>query len=88
MSDRELEEIRDQAFGHLRQSRALMIVETAEGFEVWDHSPTGIAPPSCYPTKREAAARLLQLLGIGPVAPQTWPEAACIGSVDGAGGGA
>jgi hypothetical protein len=58
------------------------IVETPAGFEVHEHSPTDVAPPSVYPTRRLAASRVLQLLGIGPVAPQSHPEEVCIGYVE------
>lgn len=65
-----------------------VIHETADGhFQVEHHSSdgpgssNGVSPPTSYNTKRQAAARLLQLLACGPVAPQTWPEAICIGSI-------
>lgn len=64
-----------------------VIHETADGrFQVEHHSSdgpgssNGVSPPTSYNTKRQAAARLLQLLACGPVAPQSWPEAICIGS--------
>lgn len=42
-----------------------------------------IYPTTSYDTPRKAASRLLQLLDIGPVAPQTHPERVCIGEVSG-----
>lgn len=58
------------------------VVEREDGtFDVYQQNAGGVAPTSSYPNKRLAASRLLQLLGIGPVAPQTHPETACIGIV-------
>ena len=62
-------------------SRWILVEELDGTFSVHYHDLTGVAPPSTYPDKRKAAARLLQLLGIGPVAPQHWPEDVCIGTI-------
>ena len=42
----------------------------------------GVAPPTVKPSKREVAARLLQLLNIGPVAPQDYAEEVCVGKFE------
>ncbi len=82
MSDNELEAIRAENFRRISQAyRTIMVVEIDGQFEVHDHTQTGVSPVSTYPTKQKAASRVLQLLHIGPVAPQTWPEEACIGSI-------
>ena len=79
----EIEDIRRENFKRIaRAHRTLMIVEIDGQFEVHDHTPNGIGPTSTHLSKRAAAARMLQLLKTGPVAPQTWPEEVCIGSVD------
>jgi hypothetical protein len=39
-------------------------------------------PTTVKPNAREAVARLMQLLQIGPVAPQIKPEKVCIGSIE------
>jgi hypothetical protein len=54
------------------------IVEEDGEWVVHQFSPTGVAPSSAYPSKRTAAARMLQLLHIGPVAPQSYPETAAV----------
>ena len=80
--DEEIEAIRWENLKRITKARrTIMVVEIDGKFEVHDHSPTGIAPCSEYESKQKAAARVLQLLHIGPVAPQTWPEIACIGNV-------
>jgi hypothetical protein len=80
--EEEIEHIRQENLSRIALAhRTIMIVEIDGKFEVHEHTPTGIAPVSDYPTKQKAAARVLQLLHIGPVAPQTWPEAVCIGTV-------
>jgi translation initiation factor 2 alpha subunit (eIF-2alpha) len=79
---REIEEIRQENFKRIaRAHKTIMIVDIDGHFEVHSHTPDGIGPPSSYLTKQKAAARVLQLLGVGPVAPQTWPEEVCVGSV-------
>ena len=79
----EIESIRQENFTRIATAhRTLMIVEIDGQFEIHDHRPDGIGPPSTHRTARAAAARILQLLKTGPVAPQTWPEEVCIGSVD------
>jgi hypothetical protein len=74
-------EIQNEWLEQNRTALRWMIVETPEGYEVHQHSAASVWPPTTYPTKRLAAARLLQLLGIGPVAPQTHPESVCVGYV-------
>ena len=52
------------------------------GYSVHEHTIDGVAPPYVYQTKEQAAARLLQILGIKhPVFPQNWPERVEIGAV-------
>jgi hypothetical protein len=63
----------------IEERGAEFIVHTWHG-DGWKHG-AGVLPPSSYPTLRKAAARMLQMLGVGAVAPQTWPEDVCIGSV-------
>lgn len=65
-----------------RHKKRWIIVEDADGYSVHVHTIDGVAPPSTYPTKRLAASRLLQLLGIGPVGPQDHPESVCIGRLE------
>jgi hypothetical protein len=81
-------EIKRETFDVFKDSRSVWIIEE-RGAEFivhrWHGSEAkfgaGVGPSSDYPTLRKAAARFLQLLGTGPVAPQTWPEEVCIGTV-------
>lgn len=78
-----VDDCKNDMAARIRNARAIAIVENSDGtvtVEQW--SKDSVCPSVTYPNKREAAARVLQLLGIGPVAPQTWPETVCIGSVD------
>jgi len=69
-------------FEAMRGQSFIALVETAEGWSLIQHSEGGsVYPRTSYETKRQIAARVLQLLGIGPVAPQTWPESVCIGEI-------
>lgn len=77
-----LEEIRAHHRARFEPCTRWLIVEINGRYEVHVWTVDGVAPPSTYDTKRQAAARLLQLLKIGPVRPQTWPEEVCIGYVE------
>ena len=79
--DPQIVSIQNDFLEQTRRQKRWIILETAEGWEVHFHTIDGVAPPSSYPTKRLAAARVLQLLGIGPVAPQDHPEDVCVGYV-------
>lgn len=86
--DETIAEIKRETFGLFKDSRRVWILEE-RGAEfivhTWngnsDMHGAGVGPASSYPTLRKAAARFLQMLGVGVVAPQTWPEEICIGSV-------
>lgn len=81
-SDPEIEDIRRENLERIATARrCTMIVEIDGRIEVHQHTPDSIAPSSAYNTPRQAVARVAQLLQAGPVAPQTWPETACIGEV-------
>lgn len=78
----EIEQIKRDTFDKFKGAKRIWIVEDyGSGFMLHDWAPESVAPPMSYPTLRKAASRLLQLFGIGLVAPQTWPEEACIGTV-------
>lgn len=87
--EEEIASIKAGTFDHFKDSRRVWIVEE-RGADFIVHSWTGsewkngggVDPPGTYPTLRKAAARMLQLFGVGLVAPQTWPEQVCIGSVN------
>lgn len=79
--DAELTRCKDEQAARLRDKRVIAIVETDGKFVVEQWSDDSVWPTHDYPTKQKAAARVLQLLGIGPVAPQTWPEETCLGSI-------
>lgn len=82
-TDKDVVAIKQSTFETLRDARRVwMIEETGDGrYVVRDWMPDGVSPSSEYPDKRKAAARLLQLLHVGPVAPQTWPESVCVGTI-------
>lgn len=51
------------------------IIDEPDGtFSVYWQNAASVGPKTSYNSKRQAVARLLQLIGTGPVAPQTWPE--------------
>jgi hypothetical protein len=77
--DREIAEIQEEHGAQWRLKHRWIIVDNGDGsFTVHEHSGDSVWPSTDYPNKRLAAARLLQLLGIGPVAPQAHPESVCI----------
>lgn len=66
-----------------RDKHRWIIVDEGDGtYSIHEHMIDGVAPPTLKPNKREVAARLLQLLGIGPVAPQDFPEEICVGEIE------
>ena len=88
-ADQEIDQIKRDTFDQFRDSRRVWLIEERGAdfiVHTWNGSESefgsGVGPMSSYPTLRKAAARLLQLLHCGAVAPQTWPEEVCIGSVN------
>ena len=79
--DKEIAEIAEENRNAWAGKRLWAIVEEANGYIVHSHAPDGVSPSSRHGTKREAAARVMQLLHVGPVAPQTHPETAVISNV-------
>lgn len=73
--EEETAKIKAEQFAVFKDSPHVWIIEErAADFIIHSWAPGGVGPTSSYPTLRKAASRLLQLLNIGPVAPQTWPE--------------
>ena len=67
----------------LRTTHRWLIAETADGFEVHEWTDDGVAPWAEKSTKEEAAARLLQLMGIKhAIMPQAYPERVQIGYIE------
>lgn len=65
-----------------RHKKRWIIVEEGDGtYSVHEHMTDGVAPPVTKPNKRDAAARLLQCMQLGPVAPQDYPESICVGEI-------
>jgi len=59
------------------------ITEDDNGVHIVEEDDEGnITPTTTKPTRREAVSRLMQLMNIGPVAPQTDPENICIGTIE------
>lgn len=77
-----VDDCKDDLAASLRDRTCVAISQKDGKFYVHKWDKDNVAPVSEYPSAREAAARILQLLHIGPVAPQTWPEMACIGDTD------
>lgn len=73
--------IREIATENLLATIGLPFVAVVEKDGEWwvlQHSESGVFPQSRHPSARLAVARVMQLLHVGPVAPQTHPETACI----------
>lgn len=82
--DPEITKIQQDWQESYRLAHRWMITQEPDGsYSVHQHQIDGVAPASTYPTKEQAAARLLQLLGLkDPVTPQNWPESVCIGYIE------
>ena len=82
MSAPDIAEMQREHEDRLRSTRRWIIAETDDGFEVHEWSVDGVAPWAVKETKESAAARLIQLMGIGhAIVPQAYPESVCIGTV-------
>lgn len=79
--DWEISTIKQEHWVAYRDREMWAIIELPDGFGVYWHNAESVGPLFMYPTKRLAASRILQLLGIGPVAPQDHPENICVGTV-------
>lgn len=78
----EVEQFKRDYFATFAPRQMWAIIDLPNGkYGVYWHSAGSVGPLSEYNTKRQAAARLLQMLECGPVAPQTWPEDICVGTV-------
>lgn len=60
----------------------ITVTDTGAGFVIDEETPDSVMPQTHKATAREAIARVMQLLQVGPVAPQTWPEEVCIGFIE------
>jgi hypothetical protein len=59
-----------------------IIDKTPDGWSIYHLDSKGnVWPTTVKRSAREVVSRLMQLLEIGPVAPQTFPEEVCIGSI-------
>lgn len=72
---------RENLLSHVGRSLWAVIDLPNGRFGVYSQTVGGVAPLTEYNTKRQAVARFLQLVGTGPVAPQTWPENIEVGYV-------
>ena len=77
-----LDECKDAKFEKIRNSACIIIEVAGQNWIIHQFNSESVLPISMYPTARAAASRVLQLMHVGPVAPQTHPETACLGSID------
>lgn len=64
------------------KERIIIVMESDGTFTIHQHTKDSVYCPTQKKTAREVASRLLQLLNVGPVAPQDWPEEICVGQLD------
>ncbi len=62
--------------------RKYTITETSNGFVLNEQVGESVCPQTHKKTAREVIARLMQIMKVGPVAPQAFPEEVCIGRVE------
>lgn len=59
--------------------RQFKLLERSDGsWLIIESSCESVFPQTHKPTARAMIARLSQLLDVGPVAPQSWPEKVCL----------
>jgi hypothetical protein len=81
MADAEVDLFKTEKFEQIRNSECIVIEKIGPDFVVHHWTENSVMPISVYKTARLAASRTLQLLHIGPVAPQDHPETIGIGYV-------
>lgn len=64
------------------KERIIIVMEPDGTYTIHQHTKDSVYCPTEKKTAREVAARILQLLEVGPTAPQDWPEEVCIGEID------
>jgi len=72
--DAEIEAMADKHWELGRGKPRWLIIDMGDHFTLREMSQDSVMPPCDKQTKREIAARLLQVMEIGPVAPQNFPE--------------
>lgn len=78
----DINEIKSEHYESNRDKPIVAIVQEGNEFGVYQQTKDSVSAYIKYPNARLAAARVLQLLGLGPVAPQDHPEEICIGHID------
>lgn len=78
----DINEIKTEHYESNRDKPIFAIIQDGDEFGVYEQTKDSVSPYIKYPNARLAAARILQLLGVGPVAPQDHPESVCIGEID------
>ena len=79
----DIKEIKKEHFDANIDKEMFSIIKEPDGtFGVYQQTAGSVAPYFKYVNAQLAAARVLQLLGIGPIAPQYWPEEVGVGSID------
>lgn len=76
MNDKEIVDIKaNHAATFCLEAERLVAMTFYNGvWTVHDWRGENVCPPSTHPTKAKAAARVLQLLQLGPTEPQDYPE--------------
>lgn len=79
----DINEIKSEHYESNREKTIVAIVQEDDGvFGIFYQTQKSVSPYIKYANARLAAARALQLLGLGPVAPQDHPEEIVIGKID------
>lgn len=63
------------------KERIIIVMEPDGTYTIHQHTKDSVYCPTPKKTAREVAARMLQLLKVGPTAPQDWPEEIGIGEL-------
>lgn len=78
----DINEIKNEHYENNRDKPIFAIVQDGDTFGVYQQTRDSVAPYIKYPTAQLAASRILQLLQLGPTAPQDYPEEVGIGEID------
>jgi hypothetical protein len=80
--DQEIEAMADGHWELGRGKHRFLIIDMGDHWTLREMTNDSVMPPCDKGTKREIASRLLQVMEIGPVAPQSFPEEICINMIN------
>lgn len=81
--NQEIEDMSDRHWELGRGKHRFLIIDMGDHWTLREMNHDNVYPPTDKKTKRELAARFLQVFEVGPVGPQIGAEEICVGQING-----